>query len=750
MAWSLRSRILGVLTGILALGGLPASGEAGAEVALGQWRVISLEGAGVFTQALAGPAENTAALVAALHGLDGREAALEIAGGVLTVASLTVPPAVRLKFGPGGVVDVAEGETLRIEGEIEGPPRALFQGAGRVEGAPRNITVLPQWFGARGDGRHDDGPALRQAADLAAGALGRTLFIPKGDYRFEGDLVFRCNIESRGRFIKEMEVDESRTAFSNDLFLPTHYLKSDPQIRFEPDHPAETLDAEPFLGIREGDLSVPVFRDVPRADGGGTVTLEEGGTLRFYSSDFFSSRSVRKGDHFYDRNDITQLVSGRGEVFPEFAFDYLAPPEAEPWSAARVYGKGDYCVAEGEVFKATWASGPGTDYTHRHFGRVDIGPVPPVPGQDATSHAYTYADADGTRDSIGIWRRVWTEVHYQPKDTPLTVNGLRMELRLLNHGGEVKRIEGGAMTVSRSNMTFNNLEITVRDPEATLSRLLQVSSCVNHTFNNGYFSGATSAHLGYNILNSNVANVRYNHCISTNSRKGMDGRHGKNITINGGCYNVINDHYGRNYIIRDITLTGLSVFVPGDSTPSADLQNWRFGQRGTLSFNGANFHIENITVVDGSGGILGARGDIGDLYGDIVLRDVSVRGNSPVIRVFEHSISSQFDYAHEVRVPRRLTIENVRAGRDTRLDFTFGAGFEEAPYGPVNVRDIESIGHVHAAGPVTRFSGCEFNDTRFARGPQGDFQFVDCTFAGDILGLDPLPGQEEDSAPTPE
>ncbi|MEX2641381.1 MAG: hypothetical protein WD266_11875 [Balneolales bacterium] len=52
---------------------------------------------------------------------------------------------------------------------------------------------------------------------------------------------------------------------------------------------------------------------------------------------------------------------------------------------------------------------------------------------------------------------------------------------------------------------------------------------------------ATFHVLGYNIRNENVANVRYNNCTSTNSRKGIDGKWSRNIKINGGFYNKIAD-----------------------------------------------------------------------------------------------------------------------------------------------------------------------------------------------------------------
>lgn len=679
-----------------------------------------------------GERDDTPAFVRALEQIGNQPATLVLEQGVFAVDSLTFPRNVTLRFQDGGRLSVASGETLEIHGAIDAGMHRIFEGKGTVGGRVDALQVYPQWFGAVGDGAHDDAQALQQAADLAAGAMGRTLFIPEGAYRIDRDVVLRCNVENRGVFIIELEIDDDRTQFCNDIFLPTHHPVHAPQVRFAPDHPEQELAAAAFYGIAEGDLALPQYRDVPLADGSGHVDLAEGGVLRFYSSDFFSSRAVRKGEHYYDRNDICQVVSGRGAIFPEFAFDYPAPPDAASWDADAAYVKGDYCRVDGEVFKGTWPSGEGATFRHRHFGEVAIGAVPPTPGSDSTFHAYAYED--GTEDRILLWRRVYTQVWYREKDTPVTVNGLRIEVRLKDHDGETKRINAGAATVSRSNMTFNNLELSVRDREATMSRLLQSTGCVNNTFNNGYFSGATSAHLGYNILNSNIANFRYNHCISTNSRKGMDGRHGKNVYVTGGYYNIIDDHYGRNYVIRDVALSGMSVHVPNDSTPKADLQQWRFSPRTPLSFNGANFHIENVTVLGGVGSIMGARTDIGDLYGNIVIRDLSVRGNRGAVQVFRHSIHPEFDYAHEVRTPTRLLIENITLENPGGINLVLGQGFGERPYGPVTVRSAEISG-VYSACPDTVFSECVFRSCRFTVTDDARLSFRHCVFDGENDGL---------------
>lgn len=677
--------------------------------------------------------DNTPIIAKLIKRIGDRSSTIEISDGVFRVSSITFPAHVTLVFRNGGGLHVLENETVTIEGSLEAGPVQIFYGPGLVTGAIQVPMVYPQWFGAVGDGIHDDAAALQRAADLAARSTARRLFIPEGIYRFDSDVVFRCHVESRGQFIKEVEIDESRTVFSNDLFLPTHYPKRDPILRFESDHPWIALSDHPFWGIREGSLTLPVMQDIPLADGSGTMDLSIGGVLVFSSTDFFSSRNVRKGAHYYGRNDICRIVSRLGDVFPEFAFDYPAPPDAAPWTPDTVYQKGDYCSYGGTVFKAAYTSGPDTFFQHSHLGKAMIGSVAPNPEVLETECKLTYGD--GTQDSILVWVKCTMQVWYRPKDEPLTVDGLGVEVHLRNHGGKTWRIESGAVTLSRSNMTFNGLAIVVCDPEATVSNLLVSTKCVNNTFTNCFFSGATCAHLGYNILNSTVAEFRYNHCISTNSRKGMDGRHGKNIVVNGGFYNKIDDHYGRNYVIRDVTLSGMTVSIPNDSTPRADLQAWTFSPGSALGFNGANFHIENIRVMGGQGGILSVRSDIGDLYGTVTLRDVSVLGNPRDVLLYSHHIAAHFDYAHPVKSPNHLLIENVSIENPGRLHLVVGSGFGSRGYGPIKIKGVSPIGNVLTASHDTSFSDCAFEESLFTLSSEGQVRFFDCSFSGTIRGL---------------
>ncbi len=658
-------------------------------------------------------------------------ARFRIPNGSYLIDGITFPNNVTLEFSGGGQLVVPDSGNVRINGSIDAGIVQIFSGAGSVTGRIDNLQVFPQWFGAQGDGQHNDAPALQRAADLAASSMGNTLFIPDGEYLFLDDIVIRSNVESRGLLVKQIEIDEERTDLY-PFYLQRHYPTFNPHIIFAPDHEEQELSAEYFYGVEEGQFELPVYRDVPLANGNGTVDLAEGGTIRFYSSDFFISRNNQKGDQYYDRNDISQIVSGRGDIFPEFAFSYPVPPSPAEWSEEEEYVKGDYVTYGGELFKATWASGEGSLFEDRYLGRVEIGPVPPDPGQSTTGYGFTY---DGVEDAMNIWRRVDTRVWYRQKDRPLTVNGLRVELRLENHDGETKRVNAGAVNVTRSNMTFNNMEITVRDPEASVARLLNTRRAVNLEFNNGYFSGATFHGLGYNISNGNVANVRYNNTISTNSRKGLDGSNGKNITVTGGFFNVIDNHYVRNILIRDAVISGLSTYVPGYVTPEADLQGWEFRPRRPFSFAGGNIHIENVTIADGTPGIFSVRGDTPNMYGTVILRDITINRNEGDVSLFSHSINPDFNFFSEVRVPDRLIIEDVRLNDPGRLNLTLGRGFEDETYGLVEVRNSGPVGEVYTSASPLVFTNCSIDNSEFVPEPGALVNFRNCTFSGRNTGL---------------
>ncbi len=77
----------------------------------------------------------------------------------LRANSVTVPLNRTVRFDEGGSLEIAAGNTLVFQGMIDAGSSHIFRGPGMAV-APNNAAVRPEWWGARGDGITDDGPAL--------------------------------------------------------------------------------------------------------------------------------------------------------------------------------------------------------------------------------------------------------------------------------------------------------------------------------------------------------------------------------------------------------------------------------------------------------------------------------------------------------------------------------------------------------------------------------------------------------------
>lgn len=676
-----------------------------------------------------GRADDTPAFRSALAEIGTGLGTLVLARGAFRVNSLTIPEHVDLRFVNGGRLVVSEGQKLTVMGGIDAAPVEIFQGA--VEGAPRVNAVYPQWFGASGDGEADDAPALQQAADLARGSFGRLLFIPAGRYVIASSLTLRCNVECRGTLVKRIVLDASRhVARDPQGFLPRHYAEQAIAVAIADDQPGCSLDPSPFYSIRENEFKLPACRGIPLADAPDRrIDLEEGGTVIISSTDFFTSRNNNRGDEWYDRNDCCQLVSPLGDVYPEFAFDYPPLPEAPEWRPDVVYRKGDYCCVSGVLYKATWPSGAGIGYEHPHLGRVDVGPHSPAEGG-----TYRFRYADGTEDRLTLWRQAGMTVTYSPPQRPLTINGLEIDVLSAEPlDGPHLISDDGTVVITRSNVTLNNLRVSCVDRHCLVSSLCSISRCCNVTLNQARVSGATYNGLGYNLLHSNCANITYRNCISINCRDAVAGRHGKNILVDGGHYNRVDDHYGRNITVRNAEIHAVSTMIPGYMTPQVDLNGWGFVPSVAFVFGGCNFRIESCRIV-GCSSIFSGRGDTADLYGTVTLRDIAVEADGDV-SLFAHTFRPDFDFAHRVRVPDRLTIENVTLtgpGR-FRLNACGGPG---SRYGPVLIRNCHPIGDVQGREVEYTFDACSIAGGAFSSRDNVRCNFRNCVFSGELTGID--------------
>jgi len=592
-----------------------------------------------------------------------RQGAATLEAGVWTTGDFTVPAGFQLNFAPGAVIQIEPDAVLTVNGAIAAAPRQIFSGPGKVTGRPEVPAVFPEWFGARGDDRSDDTAALQQAALLAANAQGRTLVLGPKRYCFSGDIVIRCHIDCQGVLVNRMVIDESKTAdrFRNHLLF--YYPARPARLLIEPDTAPIPLDASRFYGVRKDSFKIPQFSAVPRLDRPGeTVDLEEGGTLRFFSTDFFTARRNNRNDEHYNKEDVCFLASPAGDVFPEFNFDYLKPEQPSEWQADAQYRKGDYARVGKTVYKAVLASGPQARYTHFRHGTAAVGPRSPAAG---TRQKVTYDN--GKSDMLNFWVRQEFRVEYVPPQPPLFLRGLQMEISRADAKPERTSVHTQSMVCRRSGVTFDRMRLACTDGRVLLYNLITLTNCVRNVFNNCTFSGALMHGMGYNVMEHNVGCTTFNQCISVNSRDGLAARHGKNITVNGGHYNRIDDHYGRNYVIRDVVFHCVSTALPGHWTAASDIAKQTMAPSHGVVYSGENITIENC-IFYRPRSVLCTRMDTADFGGKVVLRDITVVSDRDALIVW-HEVAPDFDYAHKVKMPHSVLIDNATITAPHKLTF---------------------------------------------------------------------------------
>lgn len=104
------------------------------------------------------------------------------AGRFALASELLIPAHVTLSMPRGGRI---VGGSLTIDGSIEAGLYQIFDSTQVRFGSGSREWAVPQWWGARGDGVHDDTDALQAAL------LTRIVFIPAGQYRVTRELAVR-------------------------------------------------------------------------------------------------------------------------------------------------------------------------------------------------------------------------------------------------------------------------------------------------------------------------------------------------------------------------------------------------------------------------------------------------------------------------------------------------------------------------------------------------------------------------------
>lgn len=128
-----------------------------------------------------------------------------VPSGVWTVtADLEIDRRISLTLQPGALIQVQAGRTLRVHGPFIAPMNSIFGSEGKVVFSGEvPHKVLPAWWGALGDGRHDDTAAIQSAIDsLERGevSLGRGTYLIGASTKVPGIvfLTVKANITLSG------------------------------------------------------------------------------------------------------------------------------------------------------------------------------------------------------------------------------------------------------------------------------------------------------------------------------------------------------------------------------------------------------------------------------------------------------------------------------------------------------------------------------------------------------------------------
>ena len=136
-------------------------------------------------------ARDYADLAAAIASVGERDATVLVATPLEITKDLSVGGNVQLTFLRPGCLDIASGVTVTIGGPLDAPLIPVFAGAGNATFAKGNASIAqiyPQWWGACGDGTHDDTNAIQYAVNAARDMGGGEVVVTSGTFKTTGTI----------------------------------------------------------------------------------------------------------------------------------------------------------------------------------------------------------------------------------------------------------------------------------------------------------------------------------------------------------------------------------------------------------------------------------------------------------------------------------------------------------------------------------------------------------------------------------
>lgn len=124
---------------------------------------------------------------------------LPISGTIVVSTSETWPADLIYTFAPGAKIQVMSGAVLTIRGRVEAGRAKIFETIGAGSKVAGVSEVMPEWWGATGDGLNDDAPAIQAAVDCisaaeksaSAGGRARVALQSYGRYRCDSTIELK-------------------------------------------------------------------------------------------------------------------------------------------------------------------------------------------------------------------------------------------------------------------------------------------------------------------------------------------------------------------------------------------------------------------------------------------------------------------------------------------------------------------------------------------------------------------------------
>ena len=134
---------------------------------------------------------------------------------------ITFPSHVTLEFVNGATFNISSTKTVTIAGDIiAGPYQQIVSGSGLIVFGSNSVQyVYPGWWGAVGDGSTDDATNL-QAAAVAAGTAGVTLWISQGTYLIINEINVTSDVDGPGT----IEADQTNWAGTDSNTQPLMWV----------------------------------------------------------------------------------------------------------------------------------------------------------------------------------------------------------------------------------------------------------------------------------------------------------------------------------------------------------------------------------------------------------------------------------------------------------------------------------------------------------------------------------------------